>query len=295
MADFRINVQYSLDPIKEENQSVLDTHFEESMNRSCFDSYSLDPLRNKGPSFYSTYEDYSCKEMEILQTTKLGECHFEVPDETYFEQVDQLLINDKKLEQEVRLGAGSAKNCKKDTPPANESDRMFCKPKAKYTGRVDVVNKGVLRMIKAFYQDLLFKHFPEYKAKRLCRVNKLKLFNDVKTLLKLFPNSHESEEKIGECFFAALRPNDAHLISKDIEFQKEVQCYFDCISKYSHKRLRDVFKTKFGKTIFSLVLNEDTLLQQLIETNPTATKHKNAYLEAFERFKKGFGLTEEIS
>lgn len=294
MADFNINLQHSLDPIPEEKQSMIDNAFEDTMNRSCIETHSLDPIQNRGPSFYSTYEDYSCKEMEILQTTKLGECHFEVPDETYFDNFDQLLIDDKKLEQEVRLGAGSVKHRKKDTP-ARPNDKSFSKPKAKYTSRVDVVNKGVLRMIKTFYQELLFEHFPEYKTKRLCRVNKHRLFDDVKSLLNLFPNKQETEEKIGECLFSALRPNDSHLVTKDIEFQKEVKCYFDCISKYSHKRLKDVFQTKFGKIIFGLVLNEDTLVQQLIDTNPAASKHKRAYLEAFERFKKGFGLTSETT
>lgn len=289
MEDIRIPMTMSYDPLKDDLNSSIAYDFEETMNRSCFDANTMYNSGNTMTNVFTSLEAVSTREVGNQQPSKLGECAFEVPDDDFFENFDQLLINDQQLKEEIDAGAPCAKSREKDTA-LESTNKGFNKPQAKYTARVDVVNKGILRMVKTFYQDLLFEHFPEYKSKRLCRVNKERLLGDVLALLKAFPNKSAENDKLGEYVFAALRPNDVSFINKDVNFQKDVKVYFDCISKYSHKRLREVFKTNFGKIIFELIVSKPGIFGKLLDSNPLVQKNRKAYEEGLERFKKGFNL-----
>lgn len=145
-------------------------------------------------------------------------------------------------------------------------------------------------MTKSFYQDLLFEHFPDYKTKRLCRVNKSRLLGDLCTIARSFPNTSLHHTKVGEYMFCALRPNDANFVTTDTKLIEEVKSYFECISKYSHRRLNSVFQTNFGQIIFELIVSHDNYLNKLLDSNTLAKKNRSVYEKGLKRFQKGFKL-----
>lgn len=289
MAELRTPLPVIYDPLYEEMWSTLYYEFEESINPSWNETIAMPCLGNRTTNVFSSLEAVSTKDLCSLHPSNLGEYAFEAPDDAFFENIDQFLINDEQIRKEVDASVALPKLDKKDTPSIS-TNKTFTKPTSKYTDRVDVVNKGILRMIKSFYQDLLFDYFPDYKTKRLCRVNKSKLFGDINGMIKKFTNINLKDNILGEQVFCALRPNDVSFITPDVNFQKEVKAYFDCISKYSHKRLREVFKTTFGKTIFKLIAEKEGAFEMLLNSNPIVKKNKSAYVEGVKRFSKGFGL-----
>lgn len=289
MEGARNPLSFYIDPLKEELHSITGCDLEDTMHRSCYEANTAPNSGNGASSVLTSLEVVSPRAMNNPQLSNFGECTFEAPDEEYFDNFDQLLIDDKQVKEEMGVSLSSEKIEVKDTKnPANH--KTFFKPKAKYTTRVDVVNKGLLRMIKSFYLDLLYEHYPEYKNKRLCRVNKSKLLEDIMTLLNCFPQRKQEDSQLGVYIFCALRPNDCSHVTSDKAVEDEVKTYFDCISKYSHKRLRNIFKTTFAKSIFELILSNDRLFDSLLETNKFSKKNKSAYEEGLLRFKKGFNL-----
>lgn len=147
-------------------------------------------------------------------------------------------------------------------------------------------------MIKSYYLQKLYQLYPSYKTKRLCRVNKSQLLGDINSLLITLNSKSENLSKLGEVIFCALRPSDAHCITKDEELLEEVKMYFDCIAKYSHKRLTKVYSGTFGKTLFESIYSEDIAFEHLLNSEKLSNKNKAAYEEGFKRFLKGFGISE---
>lgn len=123
-------------------------------------------------------------------------------------------------------------------------------------------------------------------------MNKSQLLGDINSLLITSSSSSVNLAKLGEIIFWALRPSDACFITKDKEFLEEVKMYFDCIAKYSHKRLMKVYSGTFGKTLFESIYSEDTTFEHLLSSHKLSNKNKNAYEEGFKRFQKGFGISE---
>lgn len=288
MDDFRIPQQVCYNPLKEDFSWSFGYDLDDTMNRSSFEANSIYNSGSGMTNVFTSLEVVSTKELNP-QTSKLGDWTFAVPDDDFFENFDQFLINDNQFEKENNADSSGAQKRDLDTV-SSPTNTAFSKPKTKYTSRVDVVNKGILRMVKSFFQDLLFKHFPTYKTKRLCRVNKARLLGDVSSLVKLFKNKSHDAKKLGEYMFCALRPSDVAYVSQDPKLHKEVKLYFNCISKYSHKRLQEVFRTSFGRIIFELIVKNEGLLDRLFESNSLVKKNRAAYDEGLERFMKGFNL-----
>ena len=288
MDDFRIPQQVYYDPLKEDFNCSLACDLDDTINRSSFEANSNYNSGSWMTNVFNSLEVVSTKELNP-QTSKLGDWAFAVPDDSFFENFDQFLINDHQFEKENNASSNGTQKGDVDTIPS-PTNTAFSKPKSKYTSRVDVVNKGILRMVKSFYQDLLFEHFPTYKTKRLCRVNKARLLGDVVSLVKLFEIKSPDAKKLGEYMFWALRPSDVAYVSQDPKLHKEVKLYFNCISKYSHKSLQEVFETSFGRIIFELVVKNEGLIERLFGSNSLVKKNRAAYNEGLERFKKGFNL-----
>lgn len=114
--------------------------------------------------------------------------------------------------------------------------------------------------------------------------------HDISSLLSKFPTKNHENLKLSEYIFLALRPNDSKFISADEILKKEVDLYFSCISKYSHKKLKEVFKTTFARSIFELIMSSEGLFENLIDENQISKNNKRAYKEGLARFKKGLDL-----
>ena len=146
-------------------------------------------------------------------------------------------------------------------------------------------------MVKSYYLQQLYNLFPCYKTKRLCRVNKSQLLGDINLLLINSQTNSENLEKLGEIIFCALRPGDACFITTDNKLIEEVQTYFDCIAKYSHKKLMRVYAGSFGKSLFKSIFSEDPSFEKLLNSHKPSNKNRPAYEEGFKRFQKGFELS----
>lgn len=166
---------------------------------------------------------------------KLSEPGLNIQDDLAFSGFDHLLLNKPDENSSGVPAAESHTSWKLDISGISEEVKNEAGRRDKYSSRADVINKGILRMVKSFYQDLLFKSFPKYKTKRLWRVNKDKLLSDIRSLLKFFQNRTHWDSKLSEYIFFALRPNDVSFVTCDEEIQKDVQVYFDWIAKYTHK------------------------------------------------------------
>jgi hypothetical protein len=289
MEGTRNPLSFYIDPLKEEMHSITGCDFDDTMYKSCYEANTNHNSGNGASSILTSLEVVSPRAVNNPQSSNFGECTFEAPDEEYFDNFEQLLIDDKQVTEEMGIHLSSEKTEVKDTKDSTAS-KTFFKPKAKYTTRVDVVNKGLLRMVKSFYLDLLYEQYPEYKSKRLCRVNKSHLLDDIMNLLNCFPQRKQEDSQLGVYIFCALRPSDCCHVTTDKVLHDEVKTYFDCISKYSHKRLQEIFKTTFAKSIFELILTNEGLFDSLLETNKLSKRNKSAYEKGLLRFKHGFNL-----
>ena len=288
MEDFNITNNSNYKVARDEFHISINDEFEETMWRSCYGSYTnfnwYDPVQNT----WSPTKNYFSMNVDKQQEILVGESNFERPNSGYFENFNSL----QNLGDPVSQENSASLNQIVDLSLNQEAQNKFKKPKSKYTSRVDVVNKSILRMIKFYYLQLLYKHFPKYKSKRICRVNKSQLLGDINSILTNFGNDCVSNSKLGEYVFWALRPSDALFVTKDKIILDEVKAYFDCIAKYSYKKLKEMYSSKFGKSIFEFIYVKDKTFKNLLESQKLVNKNRGAYEDGFKRFVKGFGISD---
>jgi hypothetical protein len=286
MEDFNITDNTSYNVARNEFFISVNDEFEDKMWRSCYGSYTnfnwYAPAQNTWSPTKNEFSMNVDKQQEIL----VGELNFERPNSCYFEYSDSL-----KNLGDLAFQENSA-SLNQIVDPSTNQEALNKFKKSKYTSRVDVVNKSILRMIKFYYLQLLYKHFPKYKSKRICRVNKLQLVGDINSILTNFDNNCVSYKKLGEYVFWALRPNDALFVTKDKIILDEVKAYFDCIAKYSYKKLKEMHSSTFGKSIFEFIFLKDKTFKNLLESQKLVNKNKDAYEDGFKRFVKGFGISD---
>lgn len=235
--------------------------------------------------------DFGLSEREDFESIKLSEPILNEPHAGLFKQYEHLITNEGNFEEIKNFSAKSQTTNDKDIHTSNladlteESSLIFGKGN-KYWKRKDVVHKGILRMIKGFFLDLLLKTFPEYQKKRLWRVNKSKLLNNIKS----FPILQGEDSKLSEYIFITIRPTDMKFIKLNKEVKEEALIFFECISKYSHAKLETLFKSDFVKSIFGLIAKNDEYFQTLIDNSSYAKENRYVYYEELKYFKSRFGL-----
>lgn len=152
--------------------------------------------------------------------------------------------------------------------------------KVELAERKDVVNRAILRGIKKYFLEAFLKVFQDYKTKRICRVHKASLLNDV----RLFCEKSHTKDDLVKAIFCMIRPNSISFVSESAEYIEEVNSFLNCIQKYSHTKLNTVIGTKFAKILFQYIFENSERTQEFIDMNPCMMKHPEAYRQGIERF-----------
>jgi hypothetical protein len=164
-----------MDNLKEESfgYSVID--LEDTMPRSNSKSYYMGQLEDLESSIQASLENTSPTWNSRPQISRLEKSSLEQEIEIF--NSDQLILEDPvaqdglevKLTTQSDIAIDSIINTKyqKQNESSEYALEPVSKPKARYISRPDVVNKGILRMAKTYFQDLLYEHCPDYKKKRL--------------------------------------------------------------------------------------------------------------------------------
>lgn len=152
--------------------------------------------------------------------------------------------------------------------------------------RPDVVNRGILRGIKKYYIHLLNKHCPEYKTKRLWRVETSKLISNLESFLLSDPRRN-SKFSLAQFVFCLLRSKDISIISESGDLEQQWKNFFDCINKYSHAKLEAIFGSEFTKELVLFITEDPERQSEFFEINPLMNRNLKAYEEGMARFTKG--------
>lgn len=146
--------------------------------------------------------------------------------------------------------------------------------------RKDVVNRSILRGIKKYFLCAFLESFPEYKNKRICRVHKPTLLNDV----KVFCGKNDDQDYLVKAVFCMIRPNSIDFVSESDCFTNEVNAFINCIQKYAHNKLESVTRGRFAKVLFEYIFEDSVKTKEFLDMNPLMHKHPEAYKSGIERF-----------
>lgn len=157
MEYLNITKQTSYESVKDEFYTLVENEFEDTLWRS-YHSWNeqhnfSSPLKN----ICKNTDAYSSKVFENLQKSFIGEAASKVQWDSYFENFDSLLGQDDSLANysDDLTTKRSAEPEVKNSWLTKTVNTTFQKPSDVYTGRVDVVNKSILRMIKSLGNKIL--------------------------------------------------------------------------------------------------------------------------------------------
>lgn len=158
-ADYEINIFDSIE-LPDFDQNLVENQFE--FCSANFEQYQYDILSNANKD-----------------DSKLGTINkLQLDDDVIFPlDIDQPL---EALKTPAVLKGTTTKKNVEESKEEKESKPKIAKVKeANLAERKDVVNRSILRGIKKYFLESFLEDFPDYKTKRICRVFKPSLFEDV--------------------------------------------------------------------------------------------------------------------
>lgn len=252
-ADYEINIFDSIE-LPDFDQNLIKDQFE--FCSANYEQYQYDILSNanKDDSKLNTINQFQLDEDVIVS-----------------QGIEQPL---EALESPSITKENTAKKNVEESKENKESKPKILKVKeANLAERKDVVNRSILRGIKKYFLESFLEEFPDYVTKRICRVFKPALFEDVQKYCKIYTN----DPYIAEAIFCLLRPNSIDFIANNKELMEEAKAYLDCVQKYSHSKLNGMLSSRFMKEIFSFIFNDEAKTQQFLKINNQMLKYPDTY------------------
>ena len=159
--------------------------------------------------------------------------------------------------------------------------------------RVDVLNKTVIRSLKKYYTQLFEAQNSNYEQE----TSDVKMFEELThnftlNLFKFLHNELNQEGILFEDILFTIRmliqPEITKKTSKTREQRFLMNDYYDCIYKYSHKRLLKLCKNSTFTYLFTKFISLGLFREQVMN-DQTLMQNPVAYLEAGEKMLQLFG------
>lgn len=184
-----------------------------------------------------------------------------------------------------QLASSASSDNQKEIQSVSCKDKTLMK--TNLSERKDVVNRAILRGIKKYFMNFLLEGKPEYQNKRICRVNKEKLIEDIKDLVG---KSASEADYLSKCMFSIVRPNSIDFVFKfDSELQ-EVTQFINSIQKYSHSKLSGLYTSRFFTAIFKVIYggqDRQERIEKFFKVNPLMLKYKDSYVDGLNKINEG--------
>lgn len=148
-----------------------------------------------------------------------------------------------------------------------------------------MVNRAILRGFKKYFLSILHQKYPEYVKQRICRVNKDKLYENIRSILE---SNSGSTDYLAKCFFALIRPNSVNFVFKDTCEVAVVTQFTNTIQKYSHLKMSELLNNKFFDVLFSFMFSTSYVDKhhQFFQSNPLMLKNYNVYTATIRNIRK---------
>jgi len=180
-----------------------------------------------------------------------------------------------------------AKTFVEDASALNTKSQAIKKPI-----RVDVLNKTIIRSLKRYYTQLFESQYPSFEQEHhnVANFEELTSTFTFNLFSSLLDDCKQNGVSLDDVMFAVrmlIQPDATKKVNKTREQRFLMNNYYDCIYKYSHKRLLKLCQNSTISYLFLNFINSGIFHEQVM-SDPTMMKSPATYLEAGESMKKLF-------